>query len=126
MDLAIIFSEGWQRFWSRCRCRPDLDMLDLSIGQPMHRTPALLTETLAQNGHLWGRYPPVIGTADFREAVADWLTWRYDLPDGMIAPDRHVLPVAGTKEALFMLSQIVTPESKAGRQAGGADAQSLL
>ena len=91
-------------------------MLDLSIGQPMHRTPALLTQTLAQNGHLWGRYPPVIGTADFREAVADWLTWRYDLPGGMIAPDRHVLPVAGTKEALFMLSQIVTPESKAGRK----------
>ncbi len=93
-----------------------VEVIDLSIGQPLHPTPALLTETLAQNGHLWGRYPPVIGLPDFREAVADWLTWRYDLPDRMISPDRHVLPVAGTKEALFMLSQLVTPESKAGEK----------
>ncbi|MGI9510768.1 MAG: aminotransferase class I/II-fold pyridoxal phosphate-dependent enzyme [Geminicoccaceae bacterium] len=92
----------------------DIERLDLSIGQPMHRTPALLTETLEQNGHLWGNYPPVVGTADFREAVCDWLIDRYALPDNMLSPDRHVLPVAGTKEALFMLSQLVTPESKAG------------
>ena len=69
---------------------------------------------MAKNGHLWGRYPPVVGMNDFREAVRDWLTRRYDLPDRMLSPDRHVLPVAGTKEALFMLSQLVTPESKAG------------
>lgn len=92
----------------------DVEVIDLSIGQPMHPTPALLTDTLAANGHLWGRYPPVIGLPDFREAVRDWLTWRYDLPDRMLSPDRHVLPVAGTKEALFMLSQLVTPSSKAG------------
>ncbi len=91
-----------------------VEVIDLSIGQPMHPTPALLTETLAANGHLWGRYPPVIGMPDFREAASDWLTWRYDLPDRMLSPDRHVLPVAGTKEALFMLSQLVTPEQKAG------------
>ncbi|MEZ5932760.1 MAG: aminotransferase class I/II-fold pyridoxal phosphate-dependent enzyme [Alphaproteobacteria bacterium] len=93
---------------------PDLEPIDLSIGQPMHPTPALLTDVLAENGHLWGRYPPVIGTPAFREAVTDWLTWRFDLPAGMLSPDRHVLPVAGTKEALFMISQVVTPESKAG------------
>ena len=93
-----------------------VEVIDLSIGQPMHPTPALLTDTLAENGHLWGRYPPVVGMADFREAVSDWLTWRYDLPVRMLSPDRHVLPVAGTKEALFMLSQLVTPESKAGEK----------
>jgi aspartate/methionine/tyrosine aminotransferase len=91
---------------------PNLDPIDLSIGQPLHPTPALLTETLAQNGHLWHRYPPGIGTADFRQAVTDWLTWRYHLPAQMLSPDRHVLPVAGTKEALFMISQVVTPEAK--------------
>lgn len=92
----------------------DVEPIDLSIGQPMHPTPDLLTETLAENSHLWGRYPPMIGTPAFREAVTEWLTWRYDLPERMISPDRHVLPAAGTKEALFMLSQVVTPESKAG------------
>ena len=92
----------------------DVEVIDLSIGQPMHPTPALLTETLAESGHLWGRYPPVVGVPDFREAASDWLTWRFDLPAGMLSPDRHVLPVAGTKEALFMLSQLVTPESVNG------------
>lgn len=93
---------------------PDMEPIDLSIGQPMHPVPALLTETLQENGHLFGRYPPVIGTPAFRAAVADWLTWRYGLPERTLSPDRHVLPVAGTKEALFMLSQVVTPESKGG------------
>jgi aspartate/methionine/tyrosine aminotransferase len=91
-----------------------LEPVDLSIGQPLHPTPALLTETLAENGHLWHRYPPGTGTADFRQAVADWLAWRYRLPEHMLSPDRHVLPVAGTKEALFMISQVVTPEAKNG------------
>ena len=93
---------------------PDKEPIDLSIGQPMHPVPALLTETLEENGHLFGRYPPVVGTPAFRAAVTDWLTWRYGLPEHMLSPDRHVLPVVGTKEALFMLSQVVTPESKGG------------
>jgi len=92
----------------------DAELIDLSIGQPLHATPALLMETLAENGHLWGRYPPVIGTAEFRMAAVDWLNERYHLPDDLLSPDRHVLPVAGTKEALFMLSQVITPERKAG------------
>ena len=88
--------------------------IDLSIGQPMHPTPDLLTETLAANGHLWRRYPPVLGTAAFRDAVCAWLTQRYNLPADMVVADQHVLPVAGTKEALFMVSQLVAPEVKAG------------
>ncbi len=88
--------------------------IDLSIGQPMHPTPELLTQTLAANGHLWRQYPPVLGTAEHRDAVRSWLTRRYRLPDSMLVADQHILPVAGTKEALFMLSQLVTPEQKGG------------
>ena len=94
---------------------PDRAPLDLSIGQPRHPVPKLLTETLQAHAHLWGRYPPVGGTAAFREAVADWLTRRYRLPAGTLDPERHVLPCAGTKEALFMIAQVVVPERKAGR-----------
>lgn len=90
----------------------DLDPIDLSIGQPLHPTPSLLKETLSENAHLWHRYPPSMGTPDFRQAVADWLSWRYRLPTNMLSPDRHVLPVAGTKEALFMIAQVITPETK--------------
>lgn len=93
-----------------------LEPIDLSIGQPMHPTPELLTETLAANGHLWRRYPPVLGTPDFRDASRNWLTRRYDLPDNLLSADQHLLPVAGTKEALFMLSQLVTPDRKGGGQ----------
>ena len=90
--------------------------IDLSIGQPMHPVPALLTETLRAHDHLWGRYPPVNGTPEFREATAAWLTRRYGLPAGALDPEGHVLPCAGTKEALFMIAQAVVPERKAGRR----------
>jgi N-succinyldiaminopimelate aminotransferase len=89
--------------------------IDLSIGQPMHPLPELLIETLHAHGHLWGRYPPVGGTPEFREAVTAWLTRRYHLPPAALDPERHVLPCAGTKEALFMIAQVVVPERKAGR-----------
>jgi aspartate/methionine/tyrosine aminotransferase len=89
--------------------------IDLSIGQPMHPVPALLTDTLHAHDHLWGRYPPVNGTSELRDAAAAWLTRRYHLPPGALDPERHVLPCAGTKEALFMIAQVVVPERKAGR-----------
>jgi aspartate/methionine/tyrosine aminotransferase len=92
-----------------------LEPIDLSIGQPMHPVPALLTDTLHAHDHLWGRYPPVNGTSEFREAAAVWLARRYHLPPGALDPERHVLPCAGTKEALFMITQVVVPERKAGR-----------
>ena len=82
----------------------------------MHPLPALLAETLHANDHLWGRYPPVSGTPAFREAVCAWLARRYGLPAGALDPERHVLPVAGTKEALFLIAQAVVPERKAGRR----------
>jgi N-succinyldiaminopimelate aminotransferase len=90
--------------------------LDLSIGQPMHPLPALLSETLHAHAHLWGRYPPVSGTPAFREAVGSWLAQRYRLPAGALDPAHHVLPVAGTKEALFLIAQAVVAGRKAGRQ----------
>jgi N-succinyldiaminopimelate aminotransferase len=92
----------------------DLAPIDLSIGQPMHPVPRLLSETLHAHDHLWGRYPPVNGTPEFRHAVAAWLTRRYHLPPGALDPERHVLPCVGTKEALFMIAQAVVPERKAG------------
>jgi N-succinyldiaminopimelate aminotransferase len=94
---------------------PGRTPVDLALGQPMHPVPSLMIEALRANEHLWGRYPPVNGTPEFREAAAAWLCRRYRLPAGMLDPERHVLPVAGTKEALFMIAQAVMPERKAGR-----------
>ena len=69
---------------------------------------------MARNSHLWNRYPPVNGTPAFRAACADWLTRRYQMPRGALDPDRHVLPVAGTKEALFMLAAAAVPGHRPG------------
>jgi aspartate/methionine/tyrosine aminotransferase len=90
--------------------------VDLSIGQPMHPIPPLMIAALRANEHLWGRYPPVTGSPAFRQAATAWLTRRYHLPAGLLDPERHVLPVAGTKEALFLIAQVVTGEQKAGRR----------
>jgi aspartate/methionine/tyrosine aminotransferase len=89
-------------------------VIDLSIGEPQHAPPALLAETVAAHAGTWNRYPPAAGTPDFRRAAAQWLHRRFALPEGAVDPDRHVQPVAGTKEALYLVAQVVVPERPAG------------
>lgn len=90
------------------------EALVMSIGEPQHTPPSLLTEALNRAGGLWGKYPPVQGTPEFRQAVATWLNQRYALPVGQIDPDRHILPVAGTREALYLAAQMCVPDTKRG------------
>ena len=80
--------------------------LVMSIGEPQHPPPALVAEVLADQAAGWGKYPPADGTADFRRAVAEWLERRFRLPAGAVDRDRGVLPVAGTREALYMIAQV--------------------
>ncbi|WP_074765406.1 aminotransferase class I/II-fold pyridoxal phosphate-dependent enzyme [Magnetospirillum fulvum] len=79
----------------------------MSIGEPQHAPPPLAAEILAREAGLWNKYPPATGTEAFRQAVAGWLGRRYDLPAGLVDPDRAILPVAGTREALFLIAQAV-------------------
>ncbi|MEX2296445.1 MAG: aminotransferase class I/II-fold pyridoxal phosphate-dependent enzyme [Dongiaceae bacterium] len=78
--------------------------LILSIGEPQGTPPAFVADVLARNAADWGRYPPAHGTPDFRAAVHDWLKLRFRLPDDLLDPDRNILPVAGSREALYMLA----------------------
>ncbi|MBL26530.1 MAG: aspartate aminotransferase [Rhodospirillaceae bacterium] len=87
----------------------------LSIGEPQHPPPALLADTLAAHTADWGRYPPTPGTPEFRETVASWLKNRYALPDGMIT-EKHVLPVSGTREALFNIALYAIPQVQSGER----------
>lgn len=93
---------------------PGLAPMILSVGEPRHRPPALIPEVLARHADGWGRYPPVEGTEGFRRAAAAWLGRRYRLPSDLIDPDRHIIPVAGTREALFMAAALAVPESRNG------------
>lgn len=95
---------------------PDLTPMVLSVGEPRHPPPALVAEVLARHADGWGRYPPVEGTEGFRHAVANWLRRRYGLAEHTIDPDRHIIPVAGTREALFMAAALAVPESRGGRR----------
>ncbi len=87
----------------------------MSIGEPQHEPPTLIAEILTRNADGWGRYPPTRGTDDFRKACASWLTGRFSLPQDMVDPGHHVLPVAGTREGLFAIALATMPEKQSGR-----------
>lgn len=88
----------------------------MSIGEPGHAFPDMVTKLLADNAALWRKYPPIGGTADLRAAIADWLSRRYELQPGMVSAEHHVLPVAGTREALFTIALAAVPTEKAGKR----------
>ena len=82
----------------------------LSIGEPQHRTPDLIGSALT--GHLDGLsvYPATAGLDWFREAIAGWFTRRYGLTH--LDSRTQVLPVNGTREALFAFGQAVIDPSR--------------
>jgi len=83
----------------------------LSIGEPKHATPAFITEEVIAHLHGLSQYPTTRGGAALREAISAWLTRRFRLPAGSIDPNRHILPVNGTREALFAFAQCVIDRS---------------
>jgi N-succinyldiaminopimelate aminotransferase len=83
----------------------ELSPISLSIGEPRHAPPDFIFDTLAANRDRFSTYPKAAGLAEFRRSAAGWLTRRYGLPDGMLNPDTQVLPVNGTREALFAFVQ---------------------
>ncbi len=89
-----------------------LEPLMLSIGEPKHAPPPMVAEILNARKAGWGKYPGVDGTPEFRRAVADWLAQRYGVAHDLIDPDTQILPVAGTREALFMIGQVVVARRK--------------
>ncbi|MFU8837317.1 MAG: succinyldiaminopimelate transaminase [Thiohalomonadaceae bacterium] len=86
---------------------PEKTAIALSIGEPKHQPPAFVLETLITHLHGLGNYPLTKGRVELREAIASWLGRRFALPQGSLDAERHVLPVAGTREALFAFAQAV-------------------
>jgi N-succinyldiaminopimelate aminotransferase len=83
----------------------ELKPINLQIGEPQHPTPAFLKEALTANLGELSRYPLTKGLPELREAIASWLARRHGL--GMVDAEREVLPVTGSREALFSLAQAV-------------------
>jgi N-succinyldiaminopimelate aminotransferase len=78
-----------------------LEPITLSIGEPQHAPAQLILDALRQGVTELGRYPPTIGSLELRAAAARWLERRFALPAGCVDPRSMVLPVNGTREALF-------------------------
>jgi N-succinyldiaminopimelate aminotransferase len=86
---------------------PGREPVIMSIGEPQHQPPAFVAEILTAEKAGWGKYPPMNGTDSFRAAAADWARRRFALAPGRLDPDRHVLPLSGTREGLFQVAQLV-------------------
>ena len=82
-----------------------LKPIALQIGEPQHPTPALLKDALVASLGELARYPLTKGLPELREAIAAWLARRHGL--GRVDAEREVLPVAGSREALFSLAQAI-------------------
>ena len=87
--------------------------INVSIGEPKHPTPNLILDALA-DGAVSGlaNYPTTIGSIALREAIARWLCRRHELSS--LDPATQVMPVLGSREALFAFGQTVLDGSRAG------------
>jgi N-succinyldiaminopimelate aminotransferase len=77
----------------------------MSIGEPRHAPPPLVVKALEQSSSSLGSYPATQGLPELREAIAGWLQRRFSLPAGSVDPNTMILPVNGTREALFAFVQ---------------------
>ena len=90
----------------------DLPEIRLSIGEPQHPTPEFIKSTLIGNLAGLANYPATDGGNELRQAIADWIGRRYGIP----APDaaNQVLPVNGSREALFAFAQCIADAGRPG------------
>ena len=92
---------------------PELAPINLSIGEPKHPTPALVREALAGALDGLAAYPATAGTPALRQAISGWLARRYGIPAP--DPETQVLPVNGSREALFAFAQTVLDPTRPAR-----------
>lgn len=91
----------------------DKTHIALSIGEPKHETPAFLHQELYRNITGMGKYPITKGIAELRHAIADWISQRFNIAISDLCAETQVIPVGGTREALFSFAQTVVDSSKA-------------
>jgi N-succinyldiaminopimelate aminotransferase len=84
---------------------PDYSQIRLSIGEPRHATPKFIQTALTGALNGLSSYPTTQGSVELRTSIAQWLARRYGVPEP--DADRQVLPVNGTREALFAFAQTV-------------------
>lgn len=84
----------------------------LSIGEPKHAPPEFVKKEILQQLDRMGSYPLSKGVGELREAIIQWLVQRFILKADSLHANKHVLPVNGTREALFAFAQAVVDRSQ--------------
>jgi len=84
--------------------------VNLSIGEPKHDTPKIIQDSLTANISGLSTYPTTAGVPELRQAIANWATRRYGIP--LLDIDKEIIPVNGSREALFAFAQAVIDSSK--------------
>lgn len=97
--------EKLRQLFSGVTPAPSYTPISLGIGEPKHPTPAFIQQALADELKGLANYPTTIGSDALRAAIAGWLERRYQLP--ALDAATQILPVCGSREALFSLAQTV-------------------
>ena len=83
--------------------------VNLTIGEPKHPTPEFIKTALSSNLSGLANYPTTLGGIELRQAIAQWLVRRYGIP--MPDVEKNIIPVNGSREALFSFAQAVIDPS---------------
>jgi N-succinyldiaminopimelate aminotransferase len=92
-----------------------LEPIMLSVGEPKHPAPDFVKAALCGSIDSLAQYPSTRGCIELREAIAQWIGQRFNIRSTALDPELHVLPVAGTREALFAFTQTVVDHSTASK-----------
>ncbi|WP_028885076.1 succinyldiaminopimelate transaminase [Teredinibacter turnerae] len=90
----------------------ELEHIALSIGEPKHPAPQFALDALSNQLATIANYPVTLGLPELREACADWTTRRFSLKPGTLSSETQVLPVNGTREALFAFVQVAVDSNQ--------------
>ena len=105
-QLAALFADA--------KTPDDFNPIPLSIGEPQHAPPRFVLDALIKHMGLIAKYPTTKGTEMLRQSIATWLNRRFSLETGPVNPHTNVIPVNGTREAIFAAVQAAVD-----RHAGG-------
>lgn len=89
-----------------------LNHISLSIGEPKSEPPGFVFETIQNNFASLAKYPTTKGLPELRQAIARWIEKRYTLDEKQLDAETQVLPVNGTREALFAFAQAVIDKNE--------------
>jgi N-succinyldiaminopimelate aminotransferase len=84
-----------------------LTHISLSIGEPRHPAPEFVKQALTESIDKLSHYPSTRGSIELRTSISQWLEQRFHLSKDSLDPESHVLPVCGTREAIFAFTQAV-------------------